>query len=110
MSCNRFTPQEEPEVITLRRQKLKAYVDDAVSKGFDTFKPSDDEVRISTFDQSLIQPYCNSIGLTLDGPYGLFWKLVPLEKVEEAWAKDLQGPKPGWFKLWVNKILYWINK
>ena len=101
------------DIIEDRRNHLKAYIQGAIREGFggEFFCPTDGQ--FSEFDFILIKDYCQELGIELlyDGKESFKFKPYTPKKVEEEdWAKEFQSPKPNWFKLWINKLLYWINR
>lgn len=93
-----------------RREHLKRYMDEAIKGGFRTFHP--EPGQFNAFDVELVQEYCHSLGVevSFDGTKSFIMNPYKPKKVEEDWAKDLEGPKRHWFVVWINKLLYRINR
>lgn len=101
----------ENKILAQRREDLKAYINSSIEQGQTQFKPTDG--FFNQLDVVLSKDYCDSLGISVsyDNYGGFIMKPLPFKKVEEEdWAKDLEGPKRHWFVVWINKLLYRMNK
>lgn len=94
-----------------RRKSLEKWLDYGIEQGWTNFSPPDGGY-INDLDIKLLKPYAESCGLEIKrySTNGIAFTASTKKVEEEEWAKEFTPKKANWFVLWVNRLLYRINR